>query len=84
MSYVSADHPVNEPWVFLIGRPPIDEYLSFLIQASPGDNVNVHDAAERWRAAATVIDELGGSEAGIADQPPTSAVPPALAEQAAR
>ena len=74
--------PEREPWVFLLGRPPIEEYLGFLVQASPGENVDVLAAAQRWRNAATVVDGLTVSEAGIADARPIGDLPPALREKA--
>jgi len=75
---------LREPWAFLLGRPPIDEYLSFLIQASPGQNVDIQAAAEDWRRAEAVIDELTVSEAGAADGRAESALPTELASRASR
>ncbi len=83
MSSTSTE-PLREPWAFLLGRPPIDEYLSFLIQASPGQNVDIQAAAEDWRRAEAVIDELTVSEAGAADGRAESALPTELASRASR
>lgn len=63
------------PWVFLLGRPPMDEYLSFLTQARPGANVNIPAAAQRWRQAAQVVDALAVSEAGAADNHTMGSLP---------
>jgi hypothetical protein len=64
---INPSEPAREPWVFLLGRPPMAEYLSFLVQASPGQNVDLAAAVARWRKAADVIDGLAASEVGIAD-----------------
>jgi hypothetical protein len=79
---VTAGEPVREPWVFLLGRPPLEEYLSFVIQASPGQNVDLQVLAEQWRAAATVVDELTSSETGIANDRSATPLPDELAERA--
>jgi hypothetical protein len=68
----------HEPWVFLLGRPPIGEYISFLVQASPGQNVDIPAAAGRWRSAASMIDGLATSEGGIADNQQPANLPPEL------
>jgi hypothetical protein len=81
---ITAAEPVREPWVFLLGRPPIEEYLSFVVQASPGENVDLALLAEQWRNAASVVDGLTASEAGIADNPSLTPLPDDLTEQATR
>jgi hypothetical protein len=68
----------RDPWVFLLGRPPMGEYLSFLTQASPGQGIDIAAAAARWRSAADVIDGLATSEGGIADNQQSADLPPAL------
>lgn len=79
---VATEEPVREPWVFLLGRPPIQEYLSFMVQASPGQNVDLQGLAEQWRAAAVVVDELTLSEAGIANDRSATPLPDELSERA--
>jgi hypothetical protein len=79
-----STEPVREPWAFLLGLPPVDDYLSFLVQASPGQNIDIGSAAARWRQAAAVIDELTESEVGAADGPIVSELPSELASQAAQ
>jgi hypothetical protein len=76
--------PVLEPWVFLLGRPPMEEYLSFLVQASSGQDVDLTEPAARWRTAAAVVDDLARSEAGAADGQDAGALPVELQESAAR
>jgi len=66
------------PWVFLLGRPPMEGYLAFLQQASPGTNVDIPAAAQRWRQAAQLIDTLTISEAGAADNHAVEALPVSL------
>jgi hypothetical protein len=72
----------SEPWVFLLGRPPMEEYISFVIQVSPGQNVDFPLLAEQWRNAAAVVDGLTASEAGIADNRSAMPLPADLEEQA--
>jgi hypothetical protein len=60
------------------------EYLSFLVQASPGQNVDIPAAATEWRNAADVIDSLATSEAGIADNRHAAELPSALHSKAKR
>jgi hypothetical protein len=73
---------VVEPWAFLLGRPPMDEYLSFLVQAAGTGEVDVAAAAARWRAAAEATDALTTSEAGAADGAQIAALPPEVQERA--
>jgi hypothetical protein len=83
MSIISPQ-PVTEPWVFLLGRPPMEEYISFVIQATPGQNVDFPLLTTQWRNAATVVDELTKSEAGVADNRSAAPLPDSLQEQATR
>ena len=75
---------VLEPWIFLLGRPPIEEYLGFLVQASSSNDIDLTGPAARWRTAAQVLDDLGRSEAGAADGQAVSPLPAELQEKAAR
>jgi hypothetical protein len=81
---INPSEPAREPWVFLLGRPPMAEYLSFLVQASPGQDVDIAAAAARWRNAADVIDGLATSEAGIADNQGPGDLPSRLHANARR
>jgi hypothetical protein len=69
---------LTEPHVFLIGRPPIEEYLAFLTQAAAGESVDLQLAVGEWRKAADVVDHLLVTEAGAADGQDVGTVPPAL------
>src|SRR2546426_7029827 len=61
--------------VFLAGRPPIEEYLGFVVSQSVGGQ-NVHQGvlAAEWRSANDHIRELEKNEAGIANNPETWAL----------
>ena len=72
---------VREPWGFLLGRPPVEEYLSFRIQASGDQDVDIARAAERWRAAAAFTDQLRTTEAGEADDLSVGPLPESLVDQ---
>ena len=73
----------GEPWAFILGRPPVDEYLGFLTQASAGADLNVKAAVDRWRAARLeVSDQLTIAEAGAADNAFPSDLPEPLREAA--
>jgi hypothetical protein len=71
---ISAD-----PHVFLIGRPPMSEYLGFVIaQAVDGQNADKRVLADAWRAANDHVVQLESDEAGAADNVEVEPVPPAL------
>jgi len=57
----------SDTHVYLLGRPPIDEYLGFVIQASSGGTYDLSAEATKWRAARDRIDQLSLVEAGAAD-----------------
>lgn len=50
-----SEEMVREPWVFLLGVPPMEEYLSSLMQASGSDNPDrapqQRDRAQRRRSS---------------------------------
>lgn len=62
-----VDATVREPWLFLLGRPPIEEYLSFRVTAAGTEDPGVVAAADRWRDAASALEALARTEAGAAD-----------------
>jgi hypothetical protein len=72
----------REPRAYLLGVPPMEDYLSFLIQASPGENPDMAAAGRRWRQAAEVWRELTSTEAGAADSQPVDPLPETLAGRA--
>jgi hypothetical protein len=68
-----------DPHVFLIGRPPITEFLQFVqTQTVEGQTTEVRALAEQWRAANDRIHELEKAEAGVADSPGVAEVPAEL------
>jgi hypothetical protein len=57
--------------VFLIGRPPLSEYLGYIeTQTLEGQTAARAAWADRWRAANDHIHQLEQDEAGWADKPP--------------
>jgi len=57
--------------VFLIGRPPLEEFLGFVAALSPeGEMMDQGGLASQWRTANDHIRELESSEVGLADNPP--------------
>src|SRR5712691_4711005 len=62
--------------VFLIGRPPLGEYLGFVASRTvDGDKADMRQLADEWRSANDHIKELEKQEAGAADAPRVSAIP---------
>lgn len=71
--------------VFLKGRPPLAEYLSYVTQNDvDGATFLPGDLAEEWRTANQRIRELEATEAGIADSPPLEPLPSSLQPRATR
>jgi hypothetical protein len=74
VSAVSAD-----PHVFLIGRPPLGEYLGFLTsQTVEGETSDPGSLTGAWRVANDHIRELEQTEQGWADSPAVQPLPDAL------
>jgi len=62
--------------VFLIGRPPMGEYLGYIqTQTVDGDKVDPGALANEWRAANDHIHDLEAQEAGWADNPVIADIP---------
>jgi hypothetical protein len=79
--WVPATHghqPLVDDHVFLIGRPPLRQYLSFVedlaAEGAPGEG----PLAEEWRAAQTIVERRQVDEAGIADHPTITPLPEQL------
>ena len=71
---------VGDEHVFLVGRPPIGEYLGFVQGlAINGHAVDLGELTEEWRKANDHVRALETTEAGIADAPPMRELPPDLA-----
>ena len=72
-----------DPHVFLAGRPPIAEFISFVKKSGDEAQRNGEEAidaslAQEWRKANDHLRLLEASEAGWADSPPIGALPPGL------
>src|SRR5437879_4605802 len=69
----------GEEHVFLMGRPPLEEYLGFMTTEPVGaETANMGQLAEEWRDANDHIKTLQASEETLAENPPVSPVPPEL------
>jgi len=76
--------PLTDDHVFLIGRPPLEEYLGFLtVQCVDGASADLRVLAEEWRSANDHVRELEATEAGWADDAPILGLPGGLAALAA-
>lgn len=70
----------SDPHVFLVGRPPISELLSFIkTMAIDGQNIGLDSVASEWRTANDHVLRLEREEAGIADNPSIVRVEESLA-----
>jgi hypothetical protein len=78
--------PLTDAHVFLAGRPPIAEFISFVKKAAEGSGAAPIDAAlaQDWREANDHVRLLEGSEAGWADSPRIDPLPPELQPLAER
>ncbi len=80
---MSVRQPGDEH-VFLVGRPPIGEYLGFVQSlAVNGHAADLGELTEEWRKANDHVRALETTEAGIADNPPIRELSPDLAALAA-
>jgi hypothetical protein len=69
--------------VFLIGRPPLAEFLAFVRnQTVGGQQADMRALADEWRAANDHIQALEAEEAGLADGVQAQELPAALADMA--
>jgi len=70
------EQPQADEHVFLIGRPPLGEFLGFVqANAVNGDAVDQRLLADEWRKANDHIRELEKREAGWADNPKIAPIP---------
>lgn len=77
--------PVVDDHIFLLGRPPIQEFAYFIrTMARDGHLIDQAALMQEWRAANARIQGLEQDEAGYADHPPIAPLPPALQPFAAR
>ena len=76
---VETNHAVVDDYVYLLGRPTLKQFLSFVKNRSlHGRRADVGALADEWRAAARHIGELEKSEAGCADGAPIQPLPAQL------
>lgn len=67
---------VTDDYVFLVGRPPISEYISFVqTMAVDGHSIEQGTLAQHWRQASVRVAEIEATEAGAANDPPLEEVP---------
>lgn len=75
---LQVPQPQSDEHVFLIGRPPIEEYLSFLVVSANGQNLDRRALMDEWRSANDHLKVLEQQEAGWPDQPRIGDIPPHL------
>lgn len=69
-------HPTGERLLYLMGRPPLKDYLGYLRkQAKDGAALNQTVLAEEWRAANLHIKDIVADEYGWADNAPITPLP---------
>lgn len=79
MNISGAAPPVVDQHVFLIGRPPIGDFLSYVRNlALDAQRRDEGVLADEWRAANDRVRELETTEAGLADDPPKLPLPPEM------
>ena len=67
---------VTDDYVFLVGRPPISEYISFVqTMAVDGHSIEQGTLAQHWRQASVSVAEIEAAEAGAANDLPLQEVP---------
>lgn len=75
---MNAPHPpiATDDYIFLVGRPPISEYISFVrTMAINGHSIDQGTLAQHWRQASIRVAEIEANEAGAANDPPLQEVP---------
>ena len=79
MNEDQADAASLDQNVFLIGRPPLEEFLGFVATLSPeGEAVDLGGLTAQWRLANDHVKKLELEEAGHADNPPVDELPSSL------
>jgi hypothetical protein len=73
---VETNHETVDDYVYLIGRPTLRQFLSFVKnRALNGSEVDAGELIDEWRAAASHILKLEKTEAGCADKPVIQPLP---------
>ena len=75
---IEAGTPLVDEHVFLLGRPSMRQYLSFVADLAI-DPANEQELAEEWRQASAVVARREVDEAGIADNPSIQPLPKSYA-----
>jgi hypothetical protein len=70
--------------VFLIGRPPMGEYLGYVSETVEGKQIDMRELADRWRSANDHVRALEKIEGGYANAAKAEPVPAEGSELAAR
>lgn len=84
MNSQASAAPVVDQHVFLVGRPPISEFLLYYRNLAVGAGPRDEEALlEEWRRANDRVRELESSEAGLADDPAILPLPPEVQSFAA-
>jgi hypothetical protein len=79
MTISTAARPIVDQHVFLLGRPPIGDFLAYVRTcAVNARRSNDKQLMDEWRAANDRVRELETSEAGLADGPAIAPLPPEL------
>jgi hypothetical protein len=74
-----TSQPVDD-FVFLNGRPPIQEFIGFIkIMAANGHDIESNALVHEWRSANDRVRELEQAESGFADNPVVGPIDPAAA-----
>ena len=72
---LQVPQPQSDEHVFLIGRPPIEEYLSFLMVSANGQNLDRRSLMDEWRSANDHLKTLEQQEAGWPNHPQIDDIP---------
>src|SRR6184192_1038150 len=73
----------SDDHVFLIGRPPLSEFISFIkVMAIDGQSANQGKLAAEWRSANDHVKRLETNEAGIADSQTIGSLDPSVSQLA--
>ena len=76
---VETNHEIVDDYVYLVGRPTLGQFLSFVKNRSlNGRRADVGALTDEWRTAASHICELEKSEADLAQHPGIQPLPPRL------
>jgi hypothetical protein len=77
---MSQTSQLVDDFVFLNGRPPIQEFIGFIrIMAANGHDIESNPLVHEWRSANDRVRELELAESGLADNPVVGPIDPAAA-----